>query len=1428
MSLYDDLVLSLPDVRTERDLKSLFVSRLNYEFADDPVRTDDLPTSLQSSVGQCRVISSHGDFAVVHCQLRNPLLPMGLERRVAEKLSRRFPYALFVFSSPDSDEPLWHFVNLKVEAAPATTLPRSTMRRIAIGPDQKLHTAAQRIERIAIPAEGLSALDLQHLHDQAFDVEAVTKEFFKAFRAAFAAVADDIAKRNGLSQQAAQQEAETLLDRLMFLYFIQRKGWLNRDPSYLHSNFRRIHAADRRGTSYFTDFLMPLFTRLSSEHAPDDPRLGEVPFLNGGLFEEDAGSPGTLRRSHLKVGNEVMASVFEDLLEKYNFVVREDTLLNREVAIDPEMLGKIFESLVLEMETAEGALAPDKRKATGSYYTPRIVVHFICREALRRYLLDRLDGADWEGRLATLLSLEPSEGFDDDDLRALEECVTPKEAEQIQGLLRGMTCCDPAVGSGAFAVGLLHELASLDTLCETRRRGLRDPREGDHLWDYHTKMRFIENSIYGVDIQNEAVEICKLRLWLSLVVDYELDVDPLRCTAAAFADALKRLPALPNLDFKIRTADSLLDRPMGEEMEWHSTSLTGRHRSLMQRLVAAKEQYFTARDVSDKWRRKLDVLAATAALYQAVCEERRRQLATVQQRLGGDTLVRETAQERRTREDKEAEQEHLDILLRRISNFQQKVRGYRQRSKLTEMDWRDLESFFAGSFVWQIDFAEVFARGGFDIIVGNPPFVTARNPVLREKYRNRWPVVCYRKYLLLVPFFQRSFELLGKDGWLGFIVSNAFAKREFGKPLIERFFPTVDLRKVIDCSGLMFPGHGTPTCLVFGKRGLPDAKTPIRVAAILPGGGDLHTPPEDSPLWHTLAREHDRPSYTDERVIVGDRPRVALATHPWSLDASTQPTRSLIEGDHPPLANSLDGSTGVLLYTGADEVYVLCPDVARRARIVANRMRPYATGDSIRDWSCSIEATAIWPYDGPEQAADFERHDNCLRWLTRFKEHLAGRIAFGRTPIERGLEWYEYSIVVWSKNGRLPLIAYPNIATHAHFVVDQQGILFKEKAPVLLLRRESGVADYYAISGMLNSSTVLFWLKQVCFNKGAGETEERDRYEFFGGKVEKLPLPESVLSEGEVRERLTSLSRSCWERGQQMPPLAMRRIFVKPGEGYDDWNRSLRGWVEPHPALGRPFRTADQLQAARTAAREERERLRREMIALQEEMDWLVYAAYGLIAEDHPAVGDATDPEPLPLGCRPFELLRAADGDFAGAANFIPEGWSSARGRLWRARLKAIRDNEHIRRIEQPVYKRRWVPPDYEKEFRAAFDWWLREKAEWWLEHEAGGGPVSLEEWAQALWADGRIRAAAEVVNGGPADLQVFVGMLKAAVNDETVPLGVPAAVPWEELDRRDIKIGAAVRHLRGKLNGPRERFRKEPGRDGRYTWAGRDLFSGG
>ena len=555
---------------------------------------------------------------------------------------------------------------------------------------------------------------------------------------------------------------------------------------------------------------------------------------------------------------------------------------------------------------------------------------------------------------------------------------------------------------------------------------------------------------------------------------------------------------------------------------------------------------------------------------------------------------------------------------------------------------------------------------------------------------------------------------------------------------------------------------------------------------------------------------------------------------PWNLEFSSDSILARFRNVGS-LANYLEGQQGVLLYTGADEIYVQLPDTIRRLNLSPEHLRPYATGEDIRDWWSKTNLHCIFPYECEKKALLFPPSDATFAFLMSFKRHLSERIAFGRTPDERGLQWYEYSIVVWPKLKATRFLAYPNVATHAHFIYASPKVIFKEKAPVLIFSKSTTSSGLHLLTGLLNSCMALFWLKQICFNKGAGEDEERDRFEFVGGKVQQLPVPDAIADtlcgkHNELANRLTTLSQACWERGRQMPALAMKKLFERPGEAYHDWNSSLAGYIPSDPRLGRPFQTAEDLKAAFVSDCVIRSNLRAEMIALQEEMDWLVYEAYGLLKKAECRMSNDALPEPLAREQRPFILWQQAGGDFEKAVALIPSDWSDTRRALWRTRLEAIRDNEHIRRIEQPVYKRRWDEQwkvgnrwqcgeiAYKAEFADAFDWWLSEKAEWWLEKKAEGGPADLNAWTAALWKDSQVQAAwSSLVSLGTGYPQ-FGQYFKALVREQTVPADIPWAVPWEQLEKKR-KVPAAVKRIRGKLNVPRERFRVTAA--GTYIWAG-------
>jgi type I restriction-modification system DNA methylase subunit len=354
----------------------------------------------------------------------------------------------------------------------------------------------------------------------AFDVEAVNEDFFEQYEACFhREVKPAVKKALDGDDESAHQFTQLLFNRLMFCWFLQKKGWLGGDPYYLLNLLRRAHNY-KPPKNFYHDYLSFLFFEVLAnpeeqrrKRQPSDPHIVmEAPFLNGGLFErteldERIESLPTFRR----LPNSIFKSILEDLFARYNFTVEESTSLDIQVALDPELLGTIFERLVTG------------RHETGSYYTPKPVVEFMCRQALKHYLAQETD--------------LPETILEDLVENHSVENLSPAQANDIIRVLDTIKVCDPACGSGAYLVTMLHELVAIYRALYSEK--LNDPQK-----DYDLKLRIIERNLYGVDIDPFAVHIARLRLWLTLIVDSE-ETD------------WRRVKPLPNLDFKIEIGDSL-------------------------------------------------------------------------------------------------------------------------------------------------------------------------------------------------------------------------------------------------------------------------------------------------------------------------------------------------------------------------------------------------------------------------------------------------------------------------------------------------------------------------------------------------------------------------------------------------------------------------------------------------------------------------------------------------------------------------------------------------------------------------------------------------------------------------------------------------------------------------------------------------------
>ena len=493
-------------------LRRLFCGVLGYGHDDEAMPCTGLPEGAPLP----RSVAEHNGFRVIWFPLTDERLSVKAERDAVTRMLDDDPTlrALFVFSNRSMDQ--WRLVNARYVAGDAA---KPLLRRMAVA-CQTGRTAVDRLQAIAIAkiGEAADAAAIQAAHDRAFDVQAVTDGFYKEYEAVFRKVSDLVTGFGEGDEEDAARRLFTqhLFNRLMFVAFIEKKGWLRfgEDRDYLQA-LRRDYLKRPVPEGFYASRLRLLFfSGLNTPHGADlvgingggilTDLIGHVPFLNGGLFAE---TEAELNRAP-GVPDEAVWDIL-DLYAGYNFTITESTTLDQEVAIDPEMLGTIFERLITD------------RHGSGSYYTPKPIVSYMCREALVGHLVART-GQTEEAARAFVYDHDPS---------------AIGHIERVLAALSDLRVCDPACGSGAYLLGMLHELLDLrDALFVAHKVGAQEV--------YDRKLQIIGRNLYGVDLDPTAVNITCLRLWLTLAVEY-----------AAGADETP--PPLPNLDFKIRQGNSL-------------------------------------------------------------------------------------------------------------------------------------------------------------------------------------------------------------------------------------------------------------------------------------------------------------------------------------------------------------------------------------------------------------------------------------------------------------------------------------------------------------------------------------------------------------------------------------------------------------------------------------------------------------------------------------------------------------------------------------------------------------------------------------------------------------------------------------------------------------------------------------------------------
>jgi hypothetical protein len=970
--------------------------------------------------------------------------------------------------------------------------------------------------------------------NRAFDVEAVTKQFYQELANWFFWASDHVIfpmpKDTPNPDAYKAQSLIRLITRLIFCWFVKQKGLIPADlfdPHRLATLLKNAaHLATSNQSIYYKAILQNLFFatlnqemdkrafRKRNKHPGGrdphhgitnlyryedyftDPRaflelMRTIPFLNGGLFEcldkvyrteenrpneridgfsdhpknplqvpdflffgeervvDLSAAYGEARYRRAKVRGLI------HIFNRYNFTVTENTPLDQEVALDPELAGKVFENLLAAYNPETATTA---RKATGSYYTPRPIVDYMVDEALIAYLKTRLPNPSaqpdlHEQRLRHLLA------YNDEPHQ-----FSPEEVEGLIVAIDNLKALDPACGSGAFLMGLLHKLvhilSKLDPHNErwkqrqivkaseipdatVREKVIEDIEKAfaSGELDYGRKLYLIENCIYGVDIQPIAVQIAKMRFFISLIVDQRVDD----------AKPNRGILSLPNLETKFVAANTLIGIEKPKQMVLHNPQIDAKEAELRR----VRERHFAARTPATK----------------AKCREQDAKLrAEISALLQADGFPRETTEK-----------------LARWDPYDQN----------SSADFFDPEWMFG-------------LRDGFDIVIGNPPYIRQEEIKELKPLLQAQGYTCYTGTAdLYVYFYERALQILHDGGVLAFISSNKFFRSDYGQKL-RGLLARQTLHRIIDFGDApVFTAIAYPTIVILSKT--PPADPQIRVLNWRPG-----PPVEQFPeVFCTQSFQ---------------LPQHELRSDGWRLE-SPAVLRLLdkLRAAGKPLGEYVNGRLYYGIKTGLNEAFVV--DRATRDRLIAEHessgevLKPFLRGRDVKRWR--VEPQDLWLIF-TRRGIDIKKYPAIYEHLLPFKKRLMPGAPGGRKP--GSYEWYEIqdSIAYWQEFEQ-PKIVIPAIERTVSYAPDLKGHYSNDKTTICV----SDQINY--LLALLNSSA-LWW-----FIRATAATKQGGFYEFKPMYVGQLPIPSASQAEQAALEavvdKILAAKRanpqadvSAWER----------------------------------------------------------------------------------------------------------------------------------------------------------------------------------------------------------------------------------------------------------------------------------------------------------
>ena len=1045
-----------------------------------------------------------------------------------------------------------------------------------VGKNENSHTAQSRLAPIV--EDDQANPTLKQLED-AFNIEKVTKEFFEKYRELFLRVyetlTDVIRKHPDIKTNFTEKNVNTvdfskkLLGQIVFLYFLQKKGWFgvpmnkgwgNGDKKFLRTLFEE---ATGKNKNYFDDYLEPLFYEALAKERDDDfySRFEcKVPFLNGGLFDPISNYdwvntaidlPNDIFSNTRKTKDGDIGDGILDIFDRCNFTVKEDEPLEKEVAVDPEMLGKVFENL-LEVKD---------RKSKGTYYTPREIVHYMCEQSLVNYLTANHSNISKEKVKEYLYYADNINNLG--KIKIKGESFTPGQYQELDELLKTIKVIDPACGSGAFLITMLQEIVKLRRFLQLSPDNIKNGALVEDQSPYELKRQTIENNIYGVDIDPSAVEIAKLRLWLSLVVD---------------EDNIKQIKPLPNLDYKIMQGNSLLEEFEGiklfDEKLLQSPIITADLLDPVNELISKlQNQLLKYYSQHPEWMQKgehrdkpQEVINLEKRLKDVMRQNKKiKENSTEQKDLfsspyNESLYIREQLENLHKEFFKETNKSRKDDLKRRINNLEWDLIEVtlKEQNKLSTL--KKLEEFKLSNtkpfFLWKLNFADVFEdKGGFDVVVANPPYLKERDnkkvfkEVNESAFGKRWH---QGKMDYWFYFLHRAIDIAKSQGTICYITSRYWINSHGAEKLIGRIRDELSFVSFLDIGKLKVFDNvaGQHMVALYQKDKSLDSFTYKRVENNL------------SEINFDRDTENLKIKILSNSEVIGTKNEISLSADVIKyediklLGDITKISQGVVQNP-----DKVSNSTAAKYHLNAGEgVFVLRTNELKKLNTDNNELRFIKTffdETAIYKYKLDYKDYKFLLYLTKESCKNISEYPNIEKHLKKYKKIMLAR----RETISGSNKWFHLHWPRTQVYFESPKIVQPAMFDKPHAAYVEDSAYFGLSTNVII-QKDRDFNLLYSLA-ILNSTFASYWFKNHGKRRGVGVdigveklrqfpiknalAKEQKPFIDFVEKILKITKTDNYLKNTEKQAKVRDIERQIDELVYKLYGLTEEEIKIVEG-----------------------------------------------------------------------------------------------------------------------------------------------------------------------------------------------------------------------------------------------------------------------------------------